>query len=212
MQSLKLKKLFHITAVLSLSYAAQAHAHFDEYMSNARAYLSTYTLDCGYWYAGAGLGVSHLHDRIPRGGLGYMANNGPGWTAYGGYRFNSLFGVELGYNQYYQSRHYVPGNGFKTLVAYTNHFSSYIAGVGHFPIYERFSGLVKLGFAYSYAWKKYTTGTIFRDDTFRPFYGLGLAYSINPRTDLVWEWTEAAGNKKTGSADLFTLGFVVGFA
>ena len=97
------KKLLAIA--LSFSCAQVAFADmYDSTIGVMRQQLSCYTLDCGHWYAGANLGVSHLHDSHNPGSRNSVDENGPGGSAQLGYQFNSVFGAELGYTQYKNSR------------------------------------------------------------------------------------------------------------
>src|SRR5579864_9335409 len=54
--------------------------------------LSTYTLDCGHWYVGGNIGMSHLHDDPNPGTHNSVDEDGAGGSVVGGYQLNSLLG------------------------------------------------------------------------------------------------------------------------
>lgn len=188
-----------------------SNAAFASIYSNPAQVLGTYTLDCAYWYVGGGIGVSHLYDSKVPGSQDSVDENGPGWSAYGGYRFNSLLGWELGYIQYYNSRESIGTGGHgSNIIAKTTHFATYTGGTLRYPLFNKFSAMGKLGVAYSYSLKEFTTGPSGSSGSVSPFVGLGFAYSVTKNADIVADWSLVEGNNYTGSSVLFSLGVTFG--
>lgn len=205
------RRLLFIAAA-AFSMTGAAHADQSGFFPSAGRMLSAYTLDCAYWYAGGNIGLSHLHDKKSPNSANSVDENGPGWSVYGGYRFNALLGLELGYNQYYNSRESVGTGGHgSNIIAKTTHFATYAALTGRYPLFNKFSVIGKLGPSYSYALKEFTGGASASSGSVSAFGGLGFAYSMTPNADLVADWSVVQGNHYTGSAELYTLGMTYGF-
>lgn len=182
-----------------------AYADMNTMFMSAGQTMSQYTLDCSHWYVMANGGVSHLYDKESPNSSNSVDENGPGWDAGFGYQWNSLLGGELGYTQYYNSRE----TSGTTVVAKTTHFAVHLNATGRYPIAYRLSALGKLGAAYSYAQKVFeATGGAGSSGSVSPFLGLGLDYSLTPRTDMVAQWQFVRGNDYTGSSTLYSIGFV----
>lgn len=165
--------------------------------------LGDYTLDCGHWYVGGNIGMSHLHDDPNPGSGNSVDENGPGGSVVGGYQFNSILGAELGYTQYKNSRETIGS----TIIAKTEHYAVHLAATGRYPLIDKWSALGKLGIAYSYAQKMATaTGTAASSGAGSLYWGLGVNYSITPRVDFIAQFAEAVGNHLTGSTDLWSIG------
>ncbi len=164
------------------------------------------------WYVGGHVGVSRTHDKAaPRSGDS-VTQIGPGWTADLGYQFfqyrKAIFAGELGYTQYHQSNETRPGVN----IASTEHFASYLALVGQYPIINNFNVLGKLGVAYSYAKKVFTgSGTSASASVYSPYYGVGVSYNVTRQAAIVLQWARARGNGSTGSTDLTSLGVTYNF-
>jgi len=183
------------------------------YLSNAiectRHTLSTYTLDTPHWYVAGNLGVSHLYDVQTPHLAASVDENGPGWDASVGYQWNSILGGELGYTQYYNSRE----TAGIVLIARTSHFAVHLNATARYPLAYQLSVLGKLGIAYSYAQKIYqATNVAISSGAASPYLGLGLDYSITPRTDLIGQWAFVRGNNFTGSSVLYSLGVAFAIA
>ncbi|EKD70473.1 MAG: hypothetical protein ACD_46C00524G0005 [uncultured bacterium] len=188
-------------ASIIIGFASVAHA---DMFTNAGQTLSTYTLDCSHWYAGANIGMSHMHDN-PSPGTGDSVNeNGPGWSVVGGYQLNSLLGGELGYTQYYKTRETLGSANIAT----TDHFAVHLAATGRYPLFNKFSAIGKLGVGYSYANKIFTASTAAGSaGSVSPYYGVGIGYSVTQKVDFIVQWARSQGNDYTGSGDFFSAGF-----
>ena len=163
-------------------------------------------LDCSHWYVGANIGMSHLHDEKNPGSSNSVDENGPGGSVVGGYQFNSMFGGELGYTDYKNSRE-MAGS---TMIAKTEHYAVDLAATGRYPLYNQFSALGKLGAAYSYAQKMaISSGSSASANSLSPYWGLGLSYSLTQKVDVIGQFAEAVGNHLTGSTDLWSIGLNV---
>jgi len=165
--------------------------------------LGPYTLDCGHWYVGANLGMSHLHDDANPGTSNSVDENGPGGSVVGGYQWNSILGTELGYTEYKNSRETISS----VIIAKTEHYAVDLAGTGKYPLAWRWSALGKLGIAYGYAQKMAIgSGVSQSASSVSPYWGLGLDYSMTPHVDFIGQFAEAVGNHLTGSNDLWSIG------
>ncbi|VVC74933.1 hypothetical protein AQUSIP_02070 [Aquicella siphonis] len=201
-----------LTAAASFMFAGTACADQSGFFPSASRILGTYTLDCAYWYAGGNIGLSRLHDKKTPNSANSVDENGPGWSVYGGYRFNALLGLELGYNQYYNSRESIGTGGHgSNIIAKTTHFAAYTALTGRYPLFNKISVIGKLGPAYSYALKEFTGGASASSGSVSAFGGIGFAYSMTRNADIVADWSMVQGNHYTGSAELYTLGMTYGF-
>lgn len=164
------------------------------------------------WYVGGHVGESRTHDKPAPGSSDSVTQIGPGWTADLGYQFaeyyRAIFAGELGYTQYHNSNETSPG----TNVASTEHFATYLAAVVQYPIVNNFNVLGKLGIAYSYAKKVFTTsGASASANAYSPYYGVGVSYNMVPNAAIVLQWARARGNGSTGSTDLTSLGVTYNF-
>lgn len=198
-----------LMSVIACVAATQANAGFKDYATTAQQRLSAFTLDTAHWYVAGNIGVSHLYDDEATGSGRSVDESGPGWDADLGYQFNSMFGSEVGYTQYYNSRE----TSGSTVVAKTTHFAVHANATGRYPIADKLSVLGKLGVAYSYAQKVFeATGAAGSSGSVSPFMGLGLDYSITPNVDMVGQWGFVRGNDYTGSSTLYSVGLVFGIA
>lgn len=164
------------------------------------------------WYAGGSIGESRTHDGRTAGIPSSVTQIGPGWNVDLGYQFVEVYKFilagELGYTSYHNSNETVPGAN----IAYTEHFSTYLAAVAQYPLIHNFSVLGKLGVAYSYAKKTFNfAGLSGSGNAYSPYYGIGLAYNFVPSTALQLQWDRARGNSKTGSTDLISFGITHSF-
>lgn len=157
------------------------------------------------WYVSANIGVSHLFDDKIPGSTNSVNQNGPGWNVNAGYQFNHRYGLELGFNNYHDSRE-TTGS---TEIARTEHYAAYLAGTGRYRFSHRIHALGKLGLAYSYANKvlKGAGGAAKGANSLSLYYGAGIAYHLTKHTEAIAQWSRALGNDTTGSADLYTVGF-----
>lgn len=188
--------------MLPLAFTNVTFANIQTFYNSTHQALSTYTVTCPHWYVGANLGLSHLHDQSTPGLNSSVDQNGPGWNVNAGYQFNGMFGAELGYTQYHNSRETFG----VTNIAQTEHYSSYLAATGKYPLIQQISVIGKLGLAYSYANKIFNTGPSFSSGSLSAYYGLGFAYSVTRTVDFIAQWASARGNNYTGSAELYSLG------
>src|SRR2546421_599924 len=114
---MKIKSLALGILTSTLCFSASANA-FD---LNPRQILSTYTLDVPHGYVNWNIGVSQLFDNKIPGTANFVNQYGPAWNVNGGYQFNSMWGLEAGYTDYYNSREIPPGGGL--VIAKTEHYS-----------------------------------------------------------------------------------------
>lgn len=169
---------------------------------------------CPHWYVGGNIGGSYVHDKPFPGTPDYVAENGVGWNVNTGYQFfhiySAMFGGELGYSQYADSREYLSPS---TTVGRTEHYSAYLAATGQVPLIYNFSALGKLGVAYGYARKNaYPTNFSASANSYGLYYGGGLMYNVTKAAALVAQWNRDRGNGSTGSTDLYTIGVQVNLA
>lgn len=201
---LKHGKKTTLVAALSLMMVAGVQARtLSSVGESLGQQMSAYTLDCGHWYVGANMGLSHLHDK-PNTGSGNSVNeNGPGGGVLGGYQFNSILGAEAGFTYYYNSREQTG----TVIIAKTQHYSVDLAGTARYPLVNKLNAIGKLGIAYNYAQKMAVASGVSKSaNAVSPYWGLGLDYSLTPRVDFIAQFAEAVGNHLTGSADLWSVG------
>lgn len=205
MKSLPLKKsalvAAKLTTIATLSFAFSNTALANTFLGIVIP-TTTCTLDCGHWYVGGNIGVSHLFDKESPGSGNSVDENGPGGSVVGGYQFNSILGGEVGYTKYHDSRE----TSGSTVLAKTEHYAVHLAATGRYPLVDKLSVLGKLGVAYSYAQKVFTSGGAGSAGSVSPYYGVGFAYCLTPRVDFIGQWARAQGNNYTGSADLYSVG------
>ncbi|OGT49844.1 MAG: hypothetical protein A3E82_09350 [Gammaproteobacteria bacterium RIFCSPHIGHO2_12_FULL_38_11] len=183
-----------------------AYADMASSMRQVREKLNAYTLDTPHWYVGANIGISHLRDKPNRNSGDNVKQNGPAGSVVAGYQCNSIWGAELGYTQYYNSKETTGG----TIVAKTEHLAIPLALTGRYPLLNNMSALGKAGVAYSYAQKMAITSGVAKSGQAVSFYwGLGFDYSLTPKYDVIAQFAQAVGNHQTGSTDLWSLGLNV---
>jgi hypothetical protein len=200
---LKLTLISASLLALSINAYAKHHASHPSYKGEAMV-----SCDCDnippHWYVAGNLGVSHLYDKASQNSGNSVDENGPGWDATFGYQFTRMFGAELGYTQYYNSRE----TSASTVVAKTTHFAVHLNATARYPIFNRVDVLGKLGAAYAYAQKVFSaTGAAGSNENISPYLGLGLSYELTPRTNMVGQWSFVRGNSSTGSNTLYSIGF-----
>lgn len=183
-------------STINIAFAHNFLTRFDEWLGDCK--------DNPHWYAGAHIGVSNLFDKKTPGTINHVNQNGPGWNVNLGYQFTRMFGGEAGYTQYHNSRETTGA----TNVAQTEHYATYLALTGQYPLSYQLHLLGKLGAAYSYANKIFTaTGVSGSSGAVAPYLGLGMIYTMTNIVDFVAQWGRAYGNHLTGSSDLYSIGF-----
>ena len=191
-----------ILSLFSLSSICYANSVTDQ-MSNARQKMGTYTLDTPHLYVGANIGLSHLRDQPNSGSANTVKENGPGGSVVAGYQINSMWGAELGFTQYYNSKE--TNNG--TIIAKTEHYAIPLALTGRYPLIGPLSALGKAGVEYNYAQKMAILSGVAKSSNVIGFYwGLGFIYSVTTKADVVAQFAQAAGSHATGSTDLWSIG------
>lgn len=192
-----LKGLSAVIVYLALQQSSYA------YFENIFSTKTCYTFTCPYWYVGAHIGVSHLHDDPAPGSGDSVDENGPGGTVLTGFQFDPFWGAELGFTKYHDSRETTAG----FTVAKTEHYATYLAATARLPLAYQLSVIGKLGAAYSYANKIFSFGPSASSGAVSLYGGLGLAYSLTKSVDVVLQWAGVRGNDYTGSSELYSLGF-----
>jgi len=189
----------------SVCFATTASA-FTFNANNFRQQLATYTLDTPHAYVSGNIGISQLFDKKAPGSSNNVDKYGPGWNVNGGYQFNSMWGAEAGFTDYYNSRETFAG----FTIAKTQHYSVDVAGTVRLPMAYQLSALGKLGLAYSYANKMFIgSGASASANALNLYWGIGMAYSITPKFDIDALYANARGNSITGSAGLFSIGLTM---
>lgn len=172
-------------------------------IASADGFKDMLVIDNSHWYVGGNLGYSHLHDSRNVGTTNSVNENGIGASVVGGYQFNHWWGAEAGYTTYKNSRE-VSG---ATTLAKTEHYAIDLAATLHWPLWNRWSALGKLGVAYSYAQKMaIATGLTATSNAASIYWGAGLDYGLTQSVDFIIQFAEAAGNHLTGSTDLWSIG------
>lgn len=168
------------------------------------------------WYAGFGFGQSKFRDVSsyieaevgPQTATTSANTRSEGWKVYGGYQFNKYLGVEGGYVN-------LNDMTAKTGALTTNVNSDawMLAAVGTLPVTDRLSIIGKLGAAYVIANINAKNGAALTqtsgDDSYEPYYGVGVSYALLDNLSLRAEFERL--DRKNLDIDLMTAGFVVKF-
>lgn len=168
------------------------------------------------WYAGFGFGQSKYRDVAsyidaevgPQTASTTANTRSEGWKVYTGYQFNKYLGVEGGYAN-------LNDVTATTGTLRTNVVSDAwtLAAVGALPVTDKLSVIGKVGAAYVLSEIKAKAGTALTvtsgDDSYEPYYGVGVSYALLDNVSLRAEWERF--DRKDLDIDLMTAGFVVKF-
>lgn len=158
------------------------------------------------WYAGFGFGQSRYRDNVN----GTISNNTrtPGWKVYSGYQLNKYLGVEGGFANLNDMTAYTT-----TSRVNTNADAWTLAAVGSYPLTTKLSVMAKLGAAYVLTSTNTRVGAGLTqrtgDDSYQPYYGVGVKYAVVDNVDLRAEWERF--DLDHYNIDLMTAGFAVKF-
>lgn len=182
-------------------------------------------IDFSGFYGGFGFGQSryrgvdsYIQTQLQQPGATVTSSNTrtEGWKVYGGYQFNDYLGVEGGYANLndMQASGALPVGTHGTSVdtdAWT------LAAVGTLPLTEKVSLLGKVGAAYMLTdirdkrstYPQAQPSKYIGDDSFEPYYGVGVSYAVFDNFSLRAEWERF--DRKDLDIDLLTAGMVVKF-
>lgn len=156
------------------------------------------------FYAGFGFGQSKYGDV----GVTTANTRTEGWKVYSGYQFNKYLGVEGGYANLNDM---TATNGTARAEVESNAWA--LAAVGSYPLTDKFAVMAKLGAAYVQTNASVKVGTALTqrsgDDSYQPYYGLGVKYALLDNVDLRAEWERF--DLDDYNIDLMTAGFGVKF-
>jgi long-chain fatty acid transport protein len=158
------------------------------------------------WYAGFGFGQSRYRDNVN----GTISNDtrAPGWKVYSGYQLNKYLGVEGGFANLNDMTAYTT-----TSRVNTNADAWMLAAVGSYQLTDKFSVMAKLGAAYVLTSTNTRVGAGLTkrtgDDSYQPYYGVGVKYALFDNMDLRAEWERF--DLDHYNIDLMTAGFAVKF-
>lgn len=168
------------------------------------------------WYGGFGFGqsryrnvASYINAEVGPQAASTTANSrSEGWKVYTGYQVNKYLGVEGGYANLNDVT--ATTGSLRTNVvsdAWT------LAAVGSLPVTNKLSVIGKVGAAYVLADIRAKNGTAVTqrsgDDSYEPYYGVGVSYALLKNFDLRAEWERF--DRKDLNIDLMTAGMVVKF-
>lgn len=156
------------------------------------------------WYAGFGFGQSRYRDL----GVSTANTRTEGWKVYSGYQFNKYLGLEGGYANLNDM---TATNGATRAEVESNAWA--LAAVGSYPLTDKFAVMAKLGAAYVQTNASVRVGTALAqrsgDDSYQPYYGVGVKYALLDNVDLRAEWERF--DLDDYNIDLMTAGFAVKF-
>lgn len=182
------------------------------------------------WYGGLGFGQSRYRNLASSidsavasvGGTSTTSESGrsEGWKVYTGYQFNKYLGVEGGYANLNDATAHTaitaPVAGtIRTNVA-TDAWT--LAVVGTYPLTDKFSVMGKVGAAYvltevraqaTGAGSGTTASIAVGDDSYQPYYGVGVSYALLDNLNLRAEWERF--DMDDINVDLMTAGIAVKF-
>lgn len=168
------------------------------------------------WYAGFGFGQSKYRDVAsyidaqvgPQTAPTTANTRSEGWKVYTGYQFNKYLGVEGGYANLNDM---TATTG--TLRTNVRSDAWTLAAVGTLPVTDKLSVIGKVGAAYVLSETKAKAGTALTvtsgDDSYEPYYGVGVSYALLDNMSLRAEWERF--DRENLEIDLMTAGFVVKF-
>lgn len=134
------------------------------------------------WYAGVGIGRAKIDKPYTRvGRLNTLEKTKTGYKAFGGYRFNSNFAVEVAFNDFrVHSGSGIDENGFINPNPDAWKFSTYsLSAVGMLPLGNDFSALGKIGLAPGRMSEFDSDGTRATSKRKSILLGVGVNYDIN---------------------------------
>mgnify|MGYP000147276251 CR=1 FL=1 len=156
------------------------------------------------WYAGFGFGQSRYRDI----GVSTANTRTEGWKVYSGYQFNKYLGAEAGYANL---NDLTARSGTTRIDTESNAWT--LSAVGSYPLTDKFSVMAKAGAAYVQAnTSTKVGGAVARrsgEDSYEPYYGLGVTYALLDNIDLRAEWERFDLDKS--NIDLMTAGFAMKF-
>ncbi|MBU1397261.1 MAG: outer membrane protein transport protein [Gammaproteobacteria bacterium] len=168
------------------------------------------------WYGGFGFGQSKYRDVAsyidaevgPQASPTIANTRSEGWKVYTGYQFNKYLGAEGGYANLNDM---TATTG--TLRTNVNSDAWTLAAVGTLPVTDKLSVIGKVGAAYVLADIRAKAGTALTqrsgDDSYEPYYGVGVSYALLDNVSLRAEWERF--DRKDLDIDLMTAGFAVKF-
>jgi OOP family OmpA-OmpF porin len=154
-----------------------------------------------------GLGAATVDHDYSINGLSNVDADGfdTSFKVFGGYEFDPIWGVELGYTDFTESdfsfrQNNLPGRGK------SEGYGVYVAGKGRMPLNEQFDLIGKLGVAYSHREARATTGLNLDDNDTGIYAGAGLQWNVNRQWSLIAEYERYGKSKDYGAkADVFTI-------
>lgn len=132
-----------------------------------------------------------------------IQHTGFGTRLYGGYQWTCNFAAELGYTIYpdtkFKNINQLPINGE------INQNATDLIVKAMLPFRCRFNAYAKGGIAYVDSDRD---GDLLGKDenAYRPTYGGGFSYDLNPNTPIGITWMRVQGNNRIANADLLSLG------
>jgi long-chain fatty acid transport protein len=165
-------------------------------------------IDFTGWYGGFGFGQSKYRDLATTSATTAVNDHVEGWKVYTGYDINKYLGIEGGYaNLNDFTLHTTTTRTKGSSDAWT------LAAVGSYPLTDKFSVKAKLGAAYVLTRSEVKVGaaltTTTGDDSYQPYYGVGVSYALFDNLNLRADWERF--DLDHSNVDLMTAGFAVKF-
>ncbi|MBX3620962.1 MAG: outer membrane beta-barrel protein [Rhizobacter sp.] len=153
-----------------------------------------------------GIGTGPSRQNVDCTGTSSCDTSDTGYKLYGGYRFNHLGAIELGYTDF--------GNVNARVGAVSATYSATaftLGGTVFVPLAPRLTGIGRLGVASSEASVSGTLGFYSVSDSethTNPYFGLALAYALTPKFSLTgsYDFSRIKYNGATSSTSLFAIG------
>lgn len=162
------------------------------------------------WFLEGNIGYSLTHDMaVP--GATKVTQDGVGGNVAVGYIFMEYLAAEVGYTKYADARHTAAAGA--ALAATNQKYSIHGAGKVMWELFDKFNVHGKFGLGFFNTRIDFGGGGFFRDENaFHVYYGAGISYDITNTVQFILQRNRAQGDKKTGSADLFSFGTLVKLA
>lgn len=153
-----------------------------------------------------GIGVGPTRQNVDCSGTTSCDTRDTGHKLYGGYRFNHLGAIELGYSDF--------GNVNARIGAATATYSAtafMLGGAVFVPLAPRLTGIGRLGLASSEATVSGSLGLFTATDSethTNPYFGLALAYALTPKLSLTgsYDFSRIKYNGESSSTSLLAIG------
>jgi OOP family OmpA-OmpF porin len=155
-----------------------------------------------------GLGAATVDHDYSIAGTSHIDADGfdTSFKVFGGYEWNPVWGVELGYTDFRSSDFSFRTSSNQGSRGESDGYGIYVAGKGRLPLNEQFDAIGKLGVAFSHRETSTRSGFNLDDDDTGIYASAGLQWNINTQWSITAEYERYGKSKDNGAkADVFTI-------